>query len=108
MKKYIFIIIALALMACEKTIFVGGTVTDYLTGDSIEGIEMGLYRFKPDFNYDDKKWSDMELIATTITNKEGFFSFEILSGCFALLCAVSPSTSLKFLLQISHFIFSAM
>ena len=77
MKKYIFIIIALALMACEKTIFVGGTVTDYLTGDSIEGIEMGLYRFKPDFNYDDKKWSDMELIATTITNKEGFFSFEI-------------------------------
>lgn len=77
MKKYIFILLALAFMACEKTIFVGGTVTDYLTGDSIEGIEMGLYRFKPDFNYQNKKWSDMELIATAITNKEGFFSVEI-------------------------------
>jgi len=77
MKKYIFILLALAFMACEKTIFVGGTVTEVVSGDSIEGIEMGLYRFKPDFNYEDKKWSDMELIATAITNSDGFFSVEI-------------------------------
>ena len=77
MKKYIFILVALGFMACEKTIFVGGTVTEYQSGDSIEGIEMGLYKLKSSFNYDDKKWGDMELIATTTSNSDGFFSFEI-------------------------------
>jgi hypothetical protein len=64
-------------MACEKTIFVGGTVTDYQSGDSIEGIEMGLYMAKPEFDYEDKKWSDLELIVTATSNSEGFFSMEI-------------------------------
>jgi hypothetical protein len=77
MRKYIFLIVALAFVACEKTIFVGGTVTDYLTGDSIEGIEMGLFVAKPDFSYSDKKWSGLELIATDISNSKGFFSMEI-------------------------------
>jgi hypothetical protein len=75
--KYIFILLALACMACEKTIIVGGTVTDMVSGDSIEGIEMGLYRFKPEFNFDDKKWSDMELLLTTTSNSDGSFAFEI-------------------------------
>lgn len=78
MKKYIFILLALAFVACEKTFYVGGTVTDLFSEDSIEGIEMGLYELKPtDSDYLDKKWSDLELIATAITNNEGFFSVEI-------------------------------
>jgi hypothetical protein len=81
MRKYILIIIALAFMACEKTIFVGGTVTDMVSGDSIVGIEMGLYVLKPtSSDYLDKKWSDLELIATAITNSDGFFSVEIDDG----------------------------
>ncbi|HKM94720.1 MAG TPA: hypothetical protein VJY41_13790 [Prolixibacteraceae bacterium] len=78
MKKYIFILVALAFMACEKTFFVGGTVTDFRSGDSIEGIEMGLFVLKQSsFSYDDKKWNELELISTAITNSEGFFSVEI-------------------------------
>ena len=62
MKKFIFILVALAFMACEKTIFVGGTVTDHQSGDSIEGLDMGLYAASPEFDYENKKWSDLELI----------------------------------------------
>lgn len=80
MKKYIIILVALALMSCEKTIYIGGTVTDNLTGDSVNGIEMGLFIPKPSFSYEDKKWSELELIATAITNNNGFFSVELESG----------------------------
>jgi hypothetical protein len=81
MKKFIFILVAIAFMACEKTFFVGGTVTDLHTRDSIEGIEMGLFVLKPNSSdYIDKKWSDLELIATAITNQDGFFSVELESG----------------------------
>ncbi|MDA3927435.1 MAG: hypothetical protein PF541_00625 [Prolixibacteraceae bacterium] len=77
MKNYIFILILLVFMACEKTIIVGGTLTDDQTRDSIEGIEMGLYMAKLDFNYDEKRFSDLELIATATSNNEGFFSMEV-------------------------------
>lgn len=77
MKKYIIILVVLALMSCEKTIYIGGTVTDNLTGDSINGIEMGLYIPKPGFSYEDKKWSELELIATAISNSDGLFSMEV-------------------------------
>lgn len=78
MKKYILAIMtALAFMACKETIWIGGTVTDFLGKDSIEGIEMGLFRLKSSFDYDNKKWSDMELLATTTSNSNGYFSFEI-------------------------------
>ena len=81
MKKYIFIMLALAFMACEKTFYVGGTVTDMVSGDSIEGIEMGLFEIKTtNFKFTDSKWSDLELIATAITNNDGFFSVELESG----------------------------
>lgn len=81
MKKYIFILLALAFMACEKTFYVGGTVTDMVSGDSIEGIEMGLFEIKTtNFKFTDSKWSDLELIATAITNNDGFFSVELESG----------------------------
>jgi hypothetical protein len=77
MRNLILLAVALAFVACEKTIFVGGTVSDFQTGDSIGGIEMGFYKLKPNFNYDDKKFSEMELIATAISNSAGLFSFEI-------------------------------
>jgi hypothetical protein len=78
MKKYIFIIIALAFVACENTFFVGGTVTDNLTRDSINGIEMGLYVYNQNItSFTDMKWSDLELIATAKTNNDGFFSMEL-------------------------------
>lgn len=78
MKKYILaIMIALAFMACKETTWIGGTVTDFLGKDSIEGIEMGLYRLKSSFSYENKKWSDMELLETSTSNSDGYFSFEI-------------------------------
>lgn len=77
MKKYLFVLIALAFMACEETIFVGGTVTDYRTGDSIVGIEIGLYMAKTDFEYLNKKWSELELLATSVSDENGFVSMEI-------------------------------
>jgi hypothetical protein len=82
MKKYILAIMtALAFMACKETFYVGGTVTDFYSKDSIEGIEMGLYKFKQTSSkYQDKKWSDLEFIATATTNSDGFFSMELESG----------------------------
>jgi len=78
MKKYILAIMtALAFMACKETTIVGGTVTDLRTKDSIEGIEMGLFRLKSSFSYENKKWSDMELLETSTSNSNGYFSFEI-------------------------------
>jgi hypothetical protein len=81
MKKFIFIVVALAFMACEKTFFVGGTVTDLQTRDSIEGIEMGLFVYNQNItSFTDMKWSDLELIASATTNSDGFFSVELESG----------------------------
>lgn len=82
MKKYILAIMtALAFMACKETFYVGGTVTDFYSKDSIKGIEMGLYKFKQtSTKYQDKKWSDLEFIATATTNSDGFFSMELESG----------------------------
>lgn len=78
MKKYILLLLSLAIVACGKTFFVGGTVTDIITGDSIAGIEMGLYILKPNnSDYMEKKWSDLEPIATATTNSNGFFSVEL-------------------------------
>jgi hypothetical protein len=78
MKKYFLLMLALAFMACEETIFVGGTVIDSSTGDSIAGIEMGLFVFKPSSSgYSEKKWSELELIASATSNSDGFFSVEI-------------------------------
>ncbi|MBN2806980.1 MAG: hypothetical protein JXR22_10010, partial [Prolixibacteraceae bacterium] len=73
----IYIIVALAFMACEKTIYIGGYAIDVQSKDSIEGIEMGLYVPKPEYSYENPKWSDLELIASATTNSEGFFSMEI-------------------------------
>jgi len=78
MKKYIFLLVALAFVACKKSFFVGGTVTDNLTGDSINGIEMGLFVYKQNSSsFNDMKWSELELIATATTNSDGFFSIEL-------------------------------
>ncbi|MBN1767946.1 MAG: hypothetical protein JXR50_11470 [Prolixibacteraceae bacterium] len=78
MRKYIIVFMVFAFMACEKTFIVGGTVTDILTEDSIEGLEMGLYVLKESSSdYTDKKWSDLELIETATTNSNGFFSMEL-------------------------------
>jgi hypothetical protein len=77
MRYFLIFAVALAFVACEKTIFVGGTVIDNRSGDRIGGIEMGLYILMPSFNYEDKKFSEMELIATAISNSAGLFSFEI-------------------------------
>ncbi|MDA3927361.1 MAG: hypothetical protein PF541_00255 [Prolixibacteraceae bacterium] len=40
--NFVLVAIVLAFVACEQTIFVGGTATDFQSGDSIEGLEMGL------------------------------------------------------------------
>ena len=45
MKKYIFLLLALAFVACEKPGTLDGTVIDYITGDSIKGLKIGLYQF---------------------------------------------------------------
>jgi len=77
MKKYIFLLLALAFVACEKTIYIGGYAIDVKSKDSISGIEMGLYAPKPGFSYTNRRWSDLELIATATSNSKGFFSMEI-------------------------------
>lgn len=78
MKKYILAIMtALAFMACKETYNIGGTVTDFYSKDSIEGIEMGLYRLNSGSDYIDIKWSEMELLETTTSNSDGYFSFDI-------------------------------
>jgi hypothetical protein len=77
MKKYIFILVALAFMACEKTGLVEGTVVDYITGDSIKGLDIGLYQFNPENSLDEAKWSDIDLIATATSNNNGYFAMEV-------------------------------
>lgn len=77
MKQVIFILIALAFMACKKTINIGGYAIDIESKDSIEGIEMGLYAPKSGFSYINRRWSDLELIASATTNSKGFFSMEV-------------------------------
>ena len=70
MKKYIFILVAFALIACERIKILDGTVIDFQSGDSIEGIDIGLYALNPENGYADLKWSDLVLIATATSNIE--------------------------------------
>lgn len=68
---------ALAFVACEQTIQIGGTAVDIVTKDSIAGIEMGLYLITDEYTAEDPKWSKLELVATATTNSDGFFSMEV-------------------------------
>jgi hypothetical protein len=99
MRKYIVVFVVFAFMACDDTFFVGGTVTDILTEDSIKGMEMGLYFFKPNSpDYYETKWRDLELIATSITNSKGFFSMELESGfemSGAIFLPLTPTDTLS-------------
>ena len=55
MKKYIFLLLALAFVACEKPGTLDGTVIDYITGDSIKGLKIGLYQFNQFEGLDEAK-----------------------------------------------------
>lgn len=77
MKKYIFLLLALAFVACEKPGTLDGTVIDYITGDSIKGLKIGLYQFNQFEGLDEAKWSEIDLIATATSNDKGFFVMEV-------------------------------
>jgi len=79
MKKSIYLSLLVAmtvLLSCKKTTTIGGNFVFGLTNQPVAGLEIGLYQWKDSLTYL-TTWQDIELKASTTTDSNGYFFFDM-------------------------------